>query len=79
MDAESDTRAAAILEAIIALGRTIGKTVVAEGVETPGQLRFLREHGCTLGQGFHFSHPVPADRLGTLLARGPFELTGGVN
>ncbi len=69
-DVETDRQAAAILEAIIALGRTVGKTVVAEGVETAGQLQFLRERGCEIGQGFYFSRPVPPAEFGACLSRG---------
>ena len=36
---------------------------LAEGIETPGQLAFLRENGCTLGQGFLFSVPLDAEEL----------------
>lgn len=51
----------AVVRAIVALGRTLGVTVVAEGVETDDQLRFLREQGCERVQGFLFGHPVGAD------------------
>ncbi len=58
----------AITEAIIAMGRTLGVTVVAEGVETVEQQRFLRRRGCHEMQGYFFgkpSHPdVVADLLG---------------
>jgi EAL domain-containing protein (putative c-di-GMP-specific phosphodiesterase class I) len=36
---------------------------LAEGVETQGQLEYLAERGCTLGQGFYFSRPLPADQI----------------
>jgi diguanylate cyclase (GGDEF)-like protein len=57
----------AITEAIIAMGRTLSLTVVAEGVETVEQEAFLREHACDESQGFYFSKPIAADRFADLL------------
>ncbi|HTT11295.1 MAG TPA: EAL domain-containing protein [Burkholderiaceae bacterium] len=57
----------AIAEAIIAMGRTLSLTVIAEGVETPAQQEFLRKHGCDQMQGFHFSKPIPAHEFAALL------------
>lgn len=57
----------AITEAIIAMGKTLSLTVVAEGVETVEQENFLREHACDEMQGFYFSKPVPADDFAALL------------
>jgi EAL domain-containing protein (putative c-di-GMP-specific phosphodiesterase class I)/FixJ family two-component response regulator len=57
----------AIVAAIVALGRSFGLEVVAEGVETPGQLQILAHHGCEVAQGFYFSRPLPADKCGELL------------
>ncbi|MBC53526.1 MAG: hypothetical protein CMQ34_06765 [Gammaproteobacteria bacterium] len=51
----------AISKAIISMGKTLGLTVVAEGVETVRQLAFLREHHCDQIQGFHFHRPCSAD------------------
>lgn len=56
-------------EAIIAMGRTLSLTVVAEGVETPEQQEFLRAHGCDQMQGFYFSKPISADEFADLLRR----------
>lgn len=53
----------AITEAIIAMGRTLSLTVIAEGVETEEQEAFLREHACDQSQGYYFSRPVSADRF----------------
>jgi EAL domain-containing protein (putative c-di-GMP-specific phosphodiesterase class I) len=57
-----DTEERVITEAIIALGRSLSLTIVAEGVETEEQQSYLREHHCDQMQGFYFSKPLaPAD------------------
>ncbi|NNN08276.1 MAG: bifunctional diguanylate cyclase/phosphodiesterase [Acidimicrobiaceae bacterium] len=56
-----------LLEEIIKLGQRLGITLLAEGIETEGQLARLRELGCELGQGFLFSPAVPADHVTNLL------------
>ncbi len=53
----------AITQAIIAMGKTLSLTVVAEGVETQEQQTFLRDHACDEMQGFYFSKPIPADQF----------------
>jgi len=58
----------AITEAIIALGKALGVTVVAEGVETAQQHEFLRLNACDEMQGFYFSRPCHPDALAELLA-----------
>lgn len=55
---ETDPAAAIIARATIALGRSLGLTVLAEGVETDVQAAFLRREGCVGGQGFLFCHPL---------------------
>jgi diguanylate cyclase (GGDEF)-like protein len=57
----------AVLRAVAALGSALGMQVLAEGVETPGQLDLARSVGCTFAQGHHLSPPLPAEELGTLL------------
>ena len=54
-----DPHDAAITRAIIAMAHVLHLRVVAEGVETPEQLAFLREHGCDEIQGYHFARPMP--------------------
>ncbi|HEX5725634.1 MAG TPA: EAL domain-containing protein, partial [Longimicrobiaceae bacterium] len=66
-----DGRSAQLVQAILALARNLGVQVVAEGVELPEQLRALRELGCEYGQGYLFSHPLPAPAAEALVARAP--------
>jgi len=64
-----DSEDRAITEAIIAMGKTLCLTIVAEGVETPEQKAFLRERACDEMQGFYFSTPVPPDEFALLLRK----------
>ena len=59
-----------IIKAIIAMGHSMGKRIVAEGIETEAQFQTLKELGCDEGQGYLFKHPIPADDLSALLAQG---------
>jgi diguanylate cyclase (GGDEF)-like protein len=67
-DVESDPDTAAITQAIIAMARSLAKTVVAEGVETEAQADYLRTAGCEQLQGFLFGAPMTATAFGKLLA-----------
>mgnify|MGYP003449660887 FL=1 len=58
---------AEIVRAIVSLGATLGKSVVAEGIESVSQLAQLRELGCEHGQGFHLSRPLTPEQVGALL------------
>lgn len=58
-----DPELSAICRAIVGLGRSLGLEVVAEGVEHPEHLEFLRKEGCRFAQGFLFSPPLPPDIL----------------
>jgi len=65
-----------IIKAIIGLARNLGMRVIAEGVETEEQRRFLLQHDCATMQGFLFSRSLPADRFTSLIASDralPFE------
>ena len=53
-----DTDQAGIVETIVALGKTLGMDVTAEGIETPEQLARLKSMKCAKGQGYLFSRPV---------------------
>jgi diguanylate cyclase (GGDEF)-like protein len=57
----------AIAQAIIAMGKALGLTIVAEGVETIEQSAFLRQNACDEIQGFLFSKPVPSENIAELL------------
>jgi diguanylate cyclase len=60
-DLARNTEDAAIVSAIIALGRTLNLRIVAEGVETPDQQTFLTKLGCDVLQGFLLGRPMPAE------------------
>ncbi len=57
----------AITHAIIAMGETLGLTVVAEGVETIEQMNYLKDQSCDEMQGFHFSRPIVPEQFADLL------------
>ncbi|WP_075795026.1 putative bifunctional diguanylate cyclase/phosphodiesterase [Massilia putida] len=61
-------RNAAIVESTIMLSHALGLTVVAEGVETTAELRWLREHGCDIAQGYGIGRPMAATQLQDWLA-----------
>jgi predicted signal transduction protein with EAL and GGDEF domain len=62
-DLPSDAEDAAIIVAIIALGRTLNLEIVAEGVETAEQQEFLTRLGCDSLQGFLLGRPLPAEQF----------------
>ncbi|MFQ3208120.1 MAG: diguanylate cyclase (GGDEF)-like protein [Glaciecola sp.] len=66
---DTDYEDAAIVEAIIALANTLKLTVVAEGVETHGQLKALNRFQCDIIQGYYFSKPVPTDQILELMQK----------
>ena len=70
-DLPADEADKAIADAIIAMGRSLGMTIVAEGVETEAQASFLREHGCDEIQGFFYSKAIPASAIVELLKSRP--------
>jgi diguanylate cyclase (GGDEF)-like protein len=70
-DLETNAEDQAIAQAIISMGRALGMTVVAEGVETIEQRAFLRDHACDEIQGYLFSKPVPPQQLADLLGSAP--------
>lgn len=71
-DLEVDSDDRAIASTIVSMGRNLRLTVLAEGVENAEQLALLRQMGCDMAQGFHFSRALPADAIAGLLAGQPF-------
>jgi len=59
---------AAVAHTIITLAESLGLAVIAEGVETEAQRRFLERHGCPSFQGFLFGKPMPIDVFEAKLA-----------
>lgn len=62
-----DSKDAAVVRGIVQLGRSLGKDVVAEGIETPSQFDQLRDLGCDRGQGFLMARPLHASQVAALL------------
>jgi EAL domain-containing protein (putative c-di-GMP-specific phosphodiesterase class I) len=60
-DLTSDSDDASIVAAVIGMGKSLRMQVVAEGVETREQFKFLQEHECPQGQGYYFAQPLSAE------------------
>jgi diguanylate cyclase (GGDEF)-like protein len=67
--AEGDEHPASIVEAIVALGRSLGMRINAEGVETKAQAAFLVRVGCDELQGFYLGRPMPAERIASVILK----------
>lgn len=67
LDSERSANGAKLVIAIIAMANSMGLSVLATGVETPAQFRFLADNGAHLIQGYLFSEPVPAEKLKAML------------
>ena len=67
---EGGTPVEAVVRSIIAIGRDLGKTLVAEGAESMEQVRILGDWGCHIIQGYVYSRPLPAGGITEILARG---------
>jgi EAL domain-containing protein (putative c-di-GMP-specific phosphodiesterase class I) len=65
-----DPEDATIVSAMINIGKSLKQRVIAEGVETQAQMKFLQRHGCGEAQGYYFSRPVAAAQAGKLLQAG---------
>jgi len=63
------SKEAEVVRAIVTLGASLGKSVIAEGIETESQFAQLRGMGCEAGQGFHLSRPLVAENVELLLDR----------
>ncbi len=71
----SDSRNATVVRAAIRLAQELGVEVIAEGVETEAQAKFLLSAGCAYAQGYYFNRPVNAARATELLRQGKLKLT----
>lgn len=60
---EADANKRNLLSGIISLAHSLGRVIVAEGAETPGEVRLLRELGADIVQGYALSQPLPADQV----------------
>lgn len=69
-DVERNPRNAAICRALLSLGHSMGLKVIAEGVETQGQLEWLAAHGCDQVQGYLLGRPMPLEQLLAVLEDG---------
>jgi diguanylate cyclase (GGDEF)-like protein/PAS domain S-box-containing protein len=69
-----DPQVASMVRGIIQLAEALGKTPLAEGIETEAEWQFLVDQGCRLGQGFFFSRPVPAEDILARYRRSGFRL-----
>jgi diguanylate cyclase (GGDEF)-like protein len=58
---------AAVVDAVLAIGRSHGLEVVAEGIETAEDLEFVRGRGCDRGQGYYISYPLPIESAEALM------------
>lgn len=62
-DVMSDPNSGIIVNCLIALGKNLNLKVIAEGIETEGQLKFLQSKGCEYGQGYFFSKPIKTEDM----------------
>ena len=69
LDEPSNVQGRALVKSIIRLGHDLELSVIAEGIERPGQLGILRSEGCDLGQGYLLGRPVPSDEVHGAVAR----------
>ena len=67
-----DQSVVVIKNAIVAMARGLKLDLIAEGVENRTQLRYLHAQGCSEGQGYIFSDPVPANDISNMIRRNPF-------
>jgi EAL domain-containing protein (putative c-di-GMP-specific phosphodiesterase class I) len=68
-DLQLGSNESAVVRAIVLLGNSLGKSIIAEGIETESQLGLLREMGCGVGQGFHLARPLAPEVAEALLER----------
>jgi EAL domain-containing protein (putative c-di-GMP-specific phosphodiesterase class I) len=68
---DQDPKNEAILSAVVTLAHVLDERVIAEGVETEGQLACLREIGCDFAQGYYFAKPLNSEAASALVAEQP--------
>lgn len=62
-DIMEDSNQVSIVKAIIDMSQNMNFTTIAEGIETENQVLFLKRNACQVGQGYHFSQPLPGPLL----------------
>ena len=67
--ATTESSSAAIVKMVIDMAQRLSFDVVAEGIETDAHVMFLRQHGCSQGQGYHFGRPIPAEAMAPRMRR----------
>jgi EAL domain-containing protein (putative c-di-GMP-specific phosphodiesterase class I) len=72
----TSARSRELVRTIVTMGLNLELRVIAEGIETCEELELVRELGCTHGQGYWYSRPVPAEECTRFLAEHP-ETTAG--
>ncbi len=72
---DSDTKNKDMIRAILAMGKSLNKNLVAEGVETPEHLEFLKQNDCRQFQGYLFSKPIDVDSLIDIFSKHNMEIT----
>ena len=76
-DVNADRQSASMVSAIIALASNLQMEPLAEGIETEDEWRFLAARGCSSGQGFLFSKPVPAEEISAMHRRAGLTVIDG--
>ncbi|HEX5937239.1 MAG TPA: EAL domain-containing protein [Actinomycetota bacterium] len=76
-DLDRDEQNASMVSAMVALAANLGMTALAEGIETEAEWRAVVERGCTRGQGFFFSRPVPAEEIVAIHRRAGLRVVEG--
>ena len=76
-DLQTDQHDAAIVEAVLVMGHSLGLQIIAEGIETSDQANLLTMMRCDEGQGFLYSKPMPAPMFERLLATEQTDLATG--
>ena len=76
---DTDPQTAAIVSAVADLAASLGIDIVAEGIESPEQARFLQEVGCGYGQGYYFGHPSQANEVSQILCENRLPQLEGVS